>query len=402
MAKDKAIITPFTATAALKKCVHPVSPIILQRKNAIPTYERNSLVLNLSTDISKVTFSVVKNTLIVTFDNNDGGSIEFNNREYSIQRMYIINESGHKITTDIPDNVSQIPSADLEIILQCENKSGASDAADFLNVSILAKKGGNEFDKTNSFFNQLFGSKIDATAAKKSKKTISNGLNLYDILPKNRSYYSYSGQHYEQKGTKTTTTACYSKNPVQWVIFENVININSGSEFTNITNISLPNKLNNSSNTKEPEKGQLVFYKSDKDSTLAGMASGDIKYVKCSRKLRNDDPDMFEKYLYNRKKKDEKCDNVLRLNSNLEKQYDKILDDKSKLNPFNTLFFGFNDEGTYETIMGGLTYAFLFFITGLIAFYVIKVILSLLLVPISTVTGAIVSKSGKAISAKLE
>jgi carbonic anhydrase len=376
---------------AFKKCVHPVSPIILQRKTAIPTYERNSLVLNLSTDISKVTFNNVDNTLIVTFDNNDGGSIEFNNREYNLQRMYIINDSGHKITTEIPTDVTQIPSADLEIILQCENKSGASNDPDFLNVSILVKKGGNEFDKTNSFFNQLFGSGIVATATKPSTKILPNGVNLYDVLPKNRSYYSYSGQHYEQ--VKGAAGSCYSKNPVQWVIFENVININSGNEFTNIETISKKGAqggLINSINTKAPVADQLVFYKSDKDSTLAGMASGDIKYVKCSRKLRNDDPDMYDKYLYNRKKKDDKCDNILQLNNDLEKQYDKILDDKSDLNPLSMLFFGAGDENTYEIIMSTATYIFLFCITLLISFYIVRIMVSLL-VPAASATNILVN-----------
>ena len=407
MTIDKAILNPLKdITQALTKCVHPASPIILQRKTAIPTYERNSLVLNLSTDISKITYNNVKNTLIVTFDNNDGGSIEFNNREYSLQRMYIINDAGHKITTEIPDDVTQLlPTADLEIILQCEIISGASKDPDFLNVSILVKKGGNEFDKTNSFFNQLFGSGIVATATKPSTKILPNGVNLYDVLPKNRSYYSYSGQHYEQ--VNDIMGKCYSKNPVQWVIFENVININSGNEFTNIKAISTKDALVVSSKTKKPADDQLVFYKSDKDSTLAGMASGDIKYVKCSRKLRNDDPDMYDKYLYNRKKKDDKCDNILQLNNDLEKQYDKILDDKSDLNPFSMLFFGAGEENTYEKIMGFATYTFLFCITLLISFYLVRIMVSILVPaaefranPIDTITAAAKDIKNKVTSSK--
>ena len=38
--------------------------------------------------------------------------------------------------------------------------------------------------KPNSFFNQLFGSGIVATATKPSTKILPNGVNLYDVLPK--------------------------------------------------------------------------------------------------------------------------------------------------------------------------------------------------------------------------
>ena len=110
----------------------------------------------------------------------------------------------------------------------------------------------------------------------------------------------------------------------------------------------------------------------------------------CSRKLRNDDPDMYDKYLYNRKKKDDKCDNILQLNNDLEKQYDKILDDKSDLNPLSMLFFGAGDENTYEIIMSTATYIFLFCITLLISFYIVRIMVSLL-VPAASATNILVN-----------
>jgi len=349
------------------------SPIILQRKTAIPTYERNSLVLNLSTDISKIVINNKvgnKNIVNITFATGDGGSIEFNNKEYSLNKIFFLARAQHKVSDDIPEGISatelkQIPSMDLEIILQCSHPNLSGDntqTTDYLNVSILALKGGDQFDKTNSVFNQIFG-KVTAATATATDHIISNGLNLYDILPKNRSYFTYNGHNLDD--TKTNPQCA------QWVIYENNIKINK-DEYDNIYTKLKGRAFEVSSKTPLPDDKQLVFYKADKDSSLAGMASGDIKYVKCSRKLRNDDPDMFEKYLYNRKKKDTKCDNILQLNNNLEKQYDKILSDNKDWGSVGSMLTGqFKDDTTYEYIMQFVINLFIFLLMFVIAFLIV-------------------------------
>jgi len=387
------ILTEFTKPCASKSNFN--SPLKLSRDSSIPVFDRNSLELNLSTEMSSLKYNLkmraatlpngkpdtTKN--ILYFNVGDNSSVvSFNNREYVLKKMILFSQSIHSLTSgnttvDIIDEknimtggkyeiknqlnkptdvglttalnkvgkiftatkngtgtskncckiITDTPYAPLELVLQFET-SGKK--PDYLNMCIFVKPG-SKFDNSSTFFNQLLFKVNSSTPP--SKK-----LNLYDVLPKNRSYFSYTGPWIEKPKINNN---CFSKNDNQWVIYENSINIDT-AEYDNLKNKLKVGKLGTAAYERNISLSQYVYYKSDKDATLAGMESGDIKYVKCSRKLMNEDPDAYRKYLYRRKSKNRKCDNILNMNKNLEKTFDqeinKLADEDTLLGQINKIF----------------------------------------------------------------
>jgi len=345
------------------------SPIVLSRDSATPIYERNKFEMNLNNKINDIKMNLnvkggVNNRNVLSFD-IDGGSASLNEVEYFVKKMYIFTPSFHKIST-----TKFGAPAPMEIVIQLENRSQKS--PDFLNVSVFCKPGKN-FGRSSSFVNQILG-KIDdsKTSQGKWKNTgiapfsqsyrILNALNLYDILPRNRSYFSYAGSNPDGR--------CF-KNNVQWVVFENTIDIQDDdyNKIKDIFKASSPKTAKKIREHKEND-GQYLYYKSDRDATLAGMESGDIKYVKCSRRVINEDPDAYKKYLYNRKQRNKQCDQIFNMNKQLEQQFEeklnKMADDRTLLGYINRNFEKYNDK-----IMNFILMIFIFVLLFIAAYSIV-------------------------------
>ena len=353
------------------------SPLKLTRNsdNTIPIFDRNPLEPLFDNSIKNLKFTIHKNKArdntgkltknYIEFVFNVGSRAIFNSREYSLKKMMLFTDSLHTLSTSAGAGVS----APLEIVLQFETID-----KDYLNICILVKPG-NKIDKSSSFFNQLF--KIDTTKTTVTGSTASenltfpNTLNLYDILPKNRSYFSYSGPWIQGK--------CFSKHDMNWIVYENSISIDNNdlSMLTGKLKLGKLGKLNVKGTAKAFTTGpqQNVYYKSDKDATLAGMESGDIKYVKCSKKLMNEDGDAYRKYLYNRKNKNRQCDNILNMNKKLEKKFEQelneIVGEDTLLGQLNNLL---NEKDDYilNILLLLLMFIVLFLLSYMTVFGIVK------------------------------
>ena len=343
------------------------SPLKLSRDpdSSTPVFDRNSLELNLSTDMTSLIYNIKKGAAsdttknILYFNVTDNSSVvSFNNREYMLKKMILFMNSIHTLSKDINEKNAVSP---LELVLQFET-SGKS--PDFLNMCIFIKPG-SKFDNSSTFFNQLLF-KVNSVT-KNNTQINSKKLNLYDVLPKNRSYFSYTGPWIEKP---TAATNCFSKNDNQWVIYENSINIDT-AEYDKLKNNLKIGKLGAEADKRNTSSNQYVYYKSDKDATLAGMESGDIKYVKCSRKLMNEDPDAYRKYLYRRKSKNRRCDNILNMNKKLEKKFDEELNeavgDDSLLDQINKIFS--NKEDIVLNILTSTLMLIVLFIVAYISIF---------------------------------
>ena len=367
-----------------------LSPIKITREESIPTFERNTLELNLNDNLSKVKFylNVKKgkigavanaaggggdNLIIFTFN---GGTVSFNEKEYSLKRMYMFTPSVHILSTDKTSNAR----ASVEIVLQFETYDQKN--PEYLNISIFGNAG-SSFGRPAQFFNKIFG-KLGSSGTKIMTDTeilldFTSALNLYDILPKNRSYFSYTGSNFGKDKCMAGATKPTKINDVNWIVFENSIDIAAADLDY------LKNKMNGKKvglgaghimDTRLPlaadgGAGQYVYYKKDRDATLAGMESGDVKYVKCSKRVMNEDPDAYRKYLYNKKNKGRQCDKILDMNKNLEKHFDeklnKISDENTLLGQLNKTF---EDQGEKITTFILLLFIFvLLFVAAYAAVY---------------------------------
>lgn len=310
------------------------TPLILEREKSIPTFERNQLTFNYETNLSNVTVSIKKEKpsstkVLIIWKLNTYSTVEFNDREYNLKEIHYYIKSHHKITTDLSkDNSFKIPAADIEIVLYHETTFDKQ--KDILNISILGEKGGNEFDRSNSFLNQVFPKVKSTNEDSNQEILISNGLNLYDILPQNRSFFSYSGTKFSGP-----------ENPkcIQWIVFENSIKINS-NEYNYLVNKLKAGNLVSLPIAQLPDSTTYIYYRLDKENTLASMDSGDVKYMKCSRKMDNNDPDIYRKYIYDKNKKEQQCNNILNLNKNLQNEFNDMNDnsDISILSIFKDIF----------------------------------------------------------------
>ena len=376
-------LEPITNTKLCKNTLS--SPVLLSRDSATPIYDRNQLELNLSNTITNVTLSIdtgkgisKKNVIVFSFN---GGSLSFSDKEYRVKRMFLFTPSFHKLSTSLAG-----PLAPIEIMIQCEATVGNGDP-DYLNISVFGKSG-ETFGRSGSFMNQLLGAvHLKDTAASKTAAasttaagtgvaqskvglehlpvmTFTNSLNLYDILPKNRSYFNYSGCNPEGK--------CFSKNNVQWIVFENSINIGVSDlkKITKVYKAAAPHAPLLKIMEAENGQSQYVYYKSDRDATLAGIESGDVKYVKCSRKIMNEDPDAYRKHLYNRKQKNRQCDQIFDINKKLEKDFESQLEkrvgDRSLLGFLSNNFDKYNDK-----IMNFILMMFVFVLLFIAAYSIV-------------------------------
>ena len=375
-----------------------LSPIKITRAESIPTFERNTLELNLNDNLSKATFYANiglgtpgaaagagggggDNIIIFTFN---GGTVSFNDKEYSLKRMYMFTPGVHILSTDKTSNAR----AGVEIVLQFETYEQKN--PEYLNISIFGNAG-SSFGRPAQFFNKIFG-KLSSNSAKITTiPTIpldfTSALNLYDILPKNRSYFSYTGSNFGGKCMTTENNAKPSKmNDVNWIVFENSIDIAS-ADLDYLKDKPVAKKGTVAATVglgaghikgtiqypavANADKGQYVYYKKDRDATLAGMESGDVKYVKCSKRVMNEDPDAYRKYLYNKKNKGRQCDKILDMNKNLEKHFDeklnKISDENTLLGQLNKTF---EDQGEKITTFILLLFIFvLLFVAAYAAVY---------------------------------
>jgi hypothetical protein len=378
-------LEPITNTKLCKNTLS--SPVLLSRDSATPIYDRNQLELNLSNTITNVKLSIdagkgisKKNVIVFSFN---GGSLSFSDKEYRVKRMFLFTPSFHKLSNSLAG-----PLAPIEIMIQCEATVGNGDP-DYLNISVFGKSG-ETFGRSGSFMNQLLGAVHlkgsaagastttapsttgAATGAAQSKvglehfpvMTFTNSLNLYDILPKNRSYFNYSGCNPEGK--------CFSKNNVQWIVFENSINIGVSDlkKITKVYKAAAPHAPLLKIMEAENGQSQYVYYKSDRDATLAGIESGDVKYVKCSRKIMNEDPDAYRKHLYNRKQKNRQCDQIFDINKKLEKDFESQLEkrvgDRSLLGFLSNNFDKYNDK-----IMNFILMLFVFVLLFIAAYSIV-------------------------------
>ena len=105
------------------------------------------------------------------------------------------------------------------------------------------------------------------------------------------------------------------------------------------------------------------------------MESGDIKYVKCSKKLMNEDADAYRKYLYNRKNKNRQCDNILNMNKKLEKKFEQelneIVGEDTLLGQLNNLL---NEKDDYilNILLLLLMFIVLFLLSYMTVFGIVK------------------------------
>ena len=111
------------ATPKLKQKTYETHPLILQRSDAIPTYERNNLVFNYDTSVSQIQYVTPGSTQIehIKLGITNYSSIEFNDREYTLKSISLYAPSIHKITAGLDSTSkpnSTVPAADLEVILQ--------------------------------------------------------------------------------------------------------------------------------------------------------------------------------------------------------------------------------------------------------------------------------------------
>jgi carbonic anhydrase len=350
------------------------SPLKLSRDSSTPVFDRNSLELNLNTDMTSLIYNKKKGATLPTgkldstkhilyFNVADSSSVvSFNNREYSLKKMIIFSNSIHVLSKNIGAKDGKKPAnAPLELVLQFES---SDKSPDYLNMCIFITPG-SKFDNSSTFFNQLLF-KVNSST-KDNTQINSNKLNVYNVLPKNRSYFSYTGPWIEKPKIAAN---CFSKNDHQWIIYENSINIDT-AEYDKLKNNLKIGKLGLDADESNKGSSQYVYYKSDKDATLAGMESGDVKYVKCSRKLMNEDPDSYRKYLYRRKSKNRRCDNILNMNKKLEKKFDeelnKEVDEDTLLGQINNIFS--NKEDIVLNILTSTLMLIVLFIVAYISIF---------------------------------
>jgi carbonic anhydrase len=352
------------ATPKLKQKTYETHPLILQRSDAIPTYERNNLVFNYDTSVSQIQYVTPGSTQRehIKLGITNYSSIEFNDREYTLKSISLYAPSIHKITAGLDSTSkpnSTVPAADLEVILQHTSPSldGTTKKYDQLDISILCESGGNEFDKNSSFLNQIIP-KIN-TPKTGQPIIISNGLNLYDVLPKNRSFFNYIRKDTDE---------------INCIVFENIIKINSSE----LDIIRKKFKSYAPSRPAQRAKNQPVYYKPDRNVLLADIESEDTKYIKCSRKIVNEDPDVYSKYLYNRKKKDKKCDAVLNINKTLEQQFNNLNDPNANVGLSDVFTEMLGSEDNYKQVIVVPLFIIVFSLSLLGSYFIVRFIIEII------------------------
>jgi carbonic anhydrase len=186
------------------------------------TAKNNDILINYKNTESVI----VNNGHTIQIDYNEGGSIEYENKTYSLKQFHFHLPSEHTI---------EETRHDMEMHLVHKKGNELLVLAVFIDISKKCEQ-----SNSISFFNELFKGLPSKNCSTNNKYK----FNIFDILPDNLSHYLYNGS--------LTTPPC--SEIVKWVVLEQPIYI-SKSSYCNFFNI-----YNNNSRPLQPLNDRTICY----------------------------------------------------------------------------------------------------------------------------------------------